>query len=440
MKEVKTGFYEDEDVQQKVPEDSTYGWLNFLMVFIGMWTALVAVGSGMDLGQQITPWKGALGIFLGYMICMVYGYLVGRVGVKQRLATFPLLARPFSNFWAFLPSTFSFLIGSVFIGSQADAVVRIIMEVLNLEIVPVLGPITNRAIISVILCSFMMYTAYRGIKYIKNISWISMPLYLSALIITTILVVRASGSSLGEILAISQSQVDFSAAVFMGVSLYAGFTGFLPDISRFVKNTKEFGKAIVVGYIIASLVPILGVIMGATAQVDYWVIFAMFGLGWGIYCSISMFLAQWTTNDNNAFTAGIALSSALRNINSKFKKCPTPTRSKATIIPIAIGIILAGLGAGATSTILAAVGALGSWLPSMSGVFIGHYYIVERGSDKPIYTKGIAGLLSWVIISVLVHTGTLPWGAITGVLGAFVLYIVFYYLIELPIFGKKESN
>lgn len=436
----KDSDFQDENVYNRIPQEETYSWLSFLMVFIGMWTSIVAISAGIDMGQALTPWRAATGIFLGYMIAMIIGLFVGLIGLRERVPTGTLLERPFGITGSILPLIILYLTGAVFIGVQADAVVRIILSVISVSIEPVLGPITNRAIVSVLLTSLMMFTAYRGFEYIKQISWISMPLYMLAIFAATALTVTTFSGGIGEILTKQIQENTFEGAVFLGLSLYAGFSAMLADVSRFVKNRRQLYLALGIGYPLSSLIPISGVIMGGARGAPYWQLFSSFGIVFGIFAAIAFFMAQWTTNDNNAFTAGLALSNISGVLNKKTDgSVPYLPRSKSTIIPIVMGIILAGLGSGATQPLLAAVGAMGSWLPPMAGILVGHYHIVERYKGDAVRTHGLSGLITLVGIGGATQLQVIPWAALTGFIGAIVLYSVVYIVLESNIL-KSGNN
>ena len=424
----------DEDVYRPVPKEGRNSWIHFLMIFIGMWASLAAIGGGVDIGMKITPWKACLGLFLGYMICLVVGLLIGEVGRKERLSTYPLLSRPFSPVGKIVPVFFVFLIAGIFIGVQADAVARVIMSVIGWEITP--GFISNRAIFSTVLCAIMMYSAYKGIGHIKIVSWVAMPLFITALIVFLVIGVMHYPGGLSAILTQETHEVGFSAALFLGVSLYAGFTACLSDVSRFITTQKGLIISLVIGYAISAFIPIWGVLVGRIHGIVYWEIFATCGVALGVFAAISLFFAQWTTNDNNCFTSGLALSTIFRTFHDKWKKFPLLTRKYATLVPAIVGVILAFVGSGAVAPLLMFVGALGSWLPPAGGVMIAHFYVVE-GKKEKIEAKGLAGLISWIVISSLVQFGIMPWAAIMGILGAFVLYLILYYGVEVPIWGKK---
>lgn len=426
--------YMDDDVYQKVAESAKQHWVSFLMLFLGMWTSLGAIGVGVDIGTKLTPWKASLAFFLGYVICMIFGYLVGEIGRREGLATAVLCDRPFSKYGKIVPVFIVFLIAGAFIGVQADAIARIGMSILGITFND--GFDLKRGLVAAGLCSLMMFTSYRGISQMKLISWISVPIFLAVLILSFIFSVNKYPGGLPSILNIQHDDVSFSSVMFLGVSLYAGFSAFMPDVSRFMRTKSGLIKALVIGYIASTFIPIWGVVVGAAEGGSYWTVFSQFGIFFSIFSVIGLFLAQWTTNDVNAFSSGIALSTIFTTLNQKNKRIPRLTRKQGTLLPALIGIVLAFVGSGAISAILGFVGALGSWLVPMAGVLIAHYYVIEKGGKK-VQTKGISGLLAAVSIGLLTQFGLLPMAAITSIIASVVLYIILYYGIEKPLFGTR---
>jgi len=427
----------DQDVYQPVPMGKRTSWYSFLAIFIGMWASLAAMGAGVDLGLKLTPWKASLGLFLGYMVCLAYGYFVGEVGRKEGLSTPALFGRPFSPLGRILPALFVFGIAGIFIGVQADGVGRVIMDVFGREEAAIAGFVTNRAIFSAALCAIMMVPAYYGIKHIKILSWVAMPFYLGVLVVALVLGVKSYPGGLSSILTTEAHEASFEYAFFLGVALYAGFSALLPDVARFVGTRGGLVKALVIGYVISTFIPIWGVVIANVHGVVYWKIFSMYGIAFGVVAAVALFLAQWTTNDVNCFTSGLGLSTVFRALNNKWEKVPRLNRKGATLVPAILGVVLAFLGTGAIAPLIMFVGALGSWLPPMAGVFIAHFWVVERRSKARIEAKGIAGLVAWIAISLLVHLGIMPWAAIMGVLGSFLLYLILYYGVEKRIFGEN---
>ncbi len=430
----KDTAYMDDDVYKKVAESAKQHWISFLMLFLGMWTSLGAIGVGVDVGTKLTPWKASLAFFLGYVICMIFGYLVGEIGRREGLATPVLCDRPFSKYGKIVPVFIVFLIAGAFIGVQADAIARIGMSILGISFNE--GFDLKRGLVAAALCSLMMFTSYRGISQMKLISWISVPIFSAVLILSFIFSVNKYPGGLPAIMTIQNDEVSFTSVMFLGVALYAGFSAFMPDVSRFISSRSGLIKAMVIGYIASTFIPIWGVVVGAAEGGSYWTVFSQFGVAFSIFAVIGLFLAQWTTNDVNAFSSGLALSTIFTTLHEKNKRIPRLTRKQGTLVPAIIGVVLAFVGSGAIGAILGFVGALGAWLVPMAGVLIGHYYVIEKGGKK-VETKGLAGLISAVSIGLLTQFGLLPMAAITSIVGSILLYIILYYGVEKPLLGVK---
>lgn len=381
MKDNKQNVYMDNDVYRRVPISERQSWVSFLMIFIGMWTSLAAIGVGVDLGTSLTPWKASLAIFIGYIICLIFGAFVGEIGRREGLSIAVLCERPFSNYGKLVPAFVIFMVAGIFIGVQADVVTRIGMSIIGIPLSE--GFDITRGIISASLCALMMFTSYKGIKYIKILSWISIPFFVIILGIGLILAIQGYPGGLGSILTLEANETSFTAVMFIGVSLYAGFSAEMPDIARFVKTRSGLIKALVIGYIVSAFIPFWGIIMGASlGSGEYWIIFSQLGLAFGIFAAIGLFLAQWTTNDNNAFSSGLALSTIFTTLHLRYKSVPRLTRKQATLVPAILGTFLAFLGSGSLNGLYAFVGALGSWVVPIAGILIAHYYIIERKGKK----------------------------------------------------------
>lgn len=428
--------YMDEDVYKKVTLAGKESWVGFIMIFLGIWSALGAVGVGVNVGANITPWKGALALVIGYTICMIYGVLVGNIGRREGLSTAVICERPFAKFGKIIPAFLVFLIGAVFIGVQADAIARIGLDMLGIKMGE--GFNLTRGIVAAALCLIMMLSSYHGIKYIKYVSWIAIPTFYVVLIISLILTLKAYPGGLSSALFLEANQLSFSSVVFLGVGIYAGFSAYMSDISRFLKTTGDLLKALVIGYIAATFIPIWGVLMGAVQGTgDYWTAFSGYGMAFSILAIIGLFLGQWSTNDNNAYSSGLALSTIFTTLNTEYKNIPRLTRKKATIVPIIFGLIGSFVGFGSGSAVIVTANALGTWIVPMAGVLIAHYYVVERNGNQ-VATKGLSGVLSLVLIGLLTQFGLIPFAAVTSLLLTIVLYLLVFYGVERPLFGEVK--
>ena len=202
----------------------------------------------------------------------------------------------------------------------------------------------------------------------------------------------------------------------------------MPDMSRFLKKRSYVYTVLPIAFVIGSVPPICGVILGATIGQSLDTAFVSVGLG--IIGLISIVGIGWTTNDNNAYTAGLALNTALY----PFKKLP---RRTVTIIVGIVGVIGAMTGIGNLGFITWISGFHGSFNMSFVGVLIAHYFVVSKENDKFVQTKGVAGIASWLIAGLLTYFDVLPFPVITNTALAFVLYLALYYGVEKKIWGEQ---
>jgi 2,5-dihydroxypyridine 5,6-dioxygenase len=227
-------------------------------------------------------------------------------------------------------------------------------------------------------------------------------------------------------LSIEKTGMSFSEAVFLNAGAWGGFVMLMPDITRFLKSRREVYTIVPVAFILGSIPPMCGVLLGATVGVPLERLFVELGIGFlGLLSIIGI---GWTTNDSNAYTAGLALSTAMY----PWKRL---LRSKATTIVAVLGVIGAMTGIGQLGFFQWIAGFHGSYNMSFVGVMLAHYAIIER--DKVVQTNGLSGLISWLTTGTLSHFRLLPVPVITGIILAFVMYLVLYRYVEKPLFGEK---
>ena len=144
-------------------------------------------------------------------------------------------------------------------------------------------------------------------------------------------------------------------------------------------------------------------------------------------------LRAWTTNDNNAYTAGIALSTALY----PFKKL---SRRTTTLIVAVLAICGAAFGLGSLGFISWIAVFQGSFNMSLIGVLLAHYFVIAREQTKTgtfIQSNGFSGIIAWATAGLLTYNNLLPIPVITNTALSFVLYLLLHYLVERKIWGVK---
>ncbi len=409
----------DEDVYEPIPEERKVHWASIMMAFVGDWVSLYSVAIGYDIGTKLSCLPAVWSCVLGYAIAGVIAAIMGAVGVKKGLASYVLAKGPLAWYGQTLLALVMFtVIGFGSIGLQADAVGRSVCV-----LYPGLG--SSRALVSGIMCAIMMITAIKGIKWMANLSWVAMPFYFVISVIATIIAVNSFGG-LQAALAVEKTGMSFSRAVFLNAGAWGGFVMLITDITRFLRTKAEVYTIVPIAFVLGSIPPICGVLLGATIGVPLEALFPQLGIG--LLGLISIIGIGWTTNDSNAYTAGLALATAAY----PWKRMG---RTMATTIVAVLGVIGAMTGIGQLKFFEWIAGFHGSYNMSFVGVMLAHYLILSRGRE--IQTNGLAGIVSWLTVGSLCHFNVLPIPVVTGIVLSFALYPVLYLGVEKPMFGEK---
>ena len=430
--------HHDDDVFRPVPPNERQSWVGFLAILCGAWASLAALSVGVQAGLGLTAWKASLAFLVGYLLCMVLAMFIAEIGRKRRVSTAVLAIAPFSRHGAALPGLLIFVTGGFSIGIQVDILTRVGMSMSGLTLGE--GFSLTRGVISALLCAVMMTSSYLGIKYIKWVSWAAIPIFFLVLIVGVVYLSTQHGSGVAGIMTHEAAQLTFSSVVMIALGLYSGFAVLMSDLSRFVESRKGLMTALLIGFVVSTLVPVAGVYFGAASEATvYWAVFTQFGVAFTVFALIGLFLAQWSTNDANAFAAGLGLSTGVRSLPRQQWQAYGLNRRQATLAVGVVAIVLAFLGSGAIGFISGFISYLGATFLPLGGVLLGHYYVVER-SGRPVATRGIAGFTALVTTAVVTILDLLPYPLVFSVFLSMLIYCLVYYGIERRLFDDQEYD
>lgn len=163
-----------------------------------------------------------------------------------------------------------------------------------------------------------------------------------------------------------------------------------PDVSRYAKSPKHVvGGAVLAFAVVTPTVMAVGSLMALqTGTSD--IVDILLRLGWGVIALLLLMLAQWTSNDNNLYSAALGFVVVFR----RWKKW------QLTGIAGAIGIVLALLGIYDNFTTFLTV--LGIFIPPMAGVIAIDYYVTRKieyrgGFERNLVPVRIYSLLAWAV-------------------------------------------
>ena len=322
---------DDNDINV-VNKKDRMSWGNATIVFIGMWFSMWAVTIGFTMGRAMPFGQAVAACLIGFGVTAVYMILVGTVGCKESLPTVVLIDRFSGKGLSILFSITTFIVYVWGVGMQADIAGQALGAALGLS---------KWGALSALLAAVMATSSLVGIKGIQKVSKFVVPIFLTFTFIAAVIAIHKYGGMSAVMATETVPTMNFAAAVTAAAGAWISFATMAPDVTRHIKSPRDVAIASILSFTIGAILPIIGVCLAVVTDVtDMGQVFAAIGFPWiGV---IATFFAAWTTNDNNGYTGGIALS--------RLTGLP---RGKATLIVSGLGIILAFLGSGASNVISA---------------------------------------------------------------------------------------
>lgn len=425
-----------------VPREELRSTLNIFMVYMGVLAVIAAIFAGSGLAQMYDPATTILVALVGNALLAIFGALIAYIGGSTRANTYLLLRYPLGRIGA--------MIGSLIV-SAIPLLLWFAVETwlfgITVNVIYPGHPLTSIAIASIWGGILMMLTAYYGFRAIALLSYITVPFWYALIVIGFFAAVDISGG----ISALWAARPEQIAPLGVGITyvfgLYAAGCVITSDVSRYgvKKWSGSLAWAIHV-FIFMTLLLFAGASMTLlTGSPNVIVAIAQIGLGVGAL--LLAILGQWTTNDNNLWSASLAWINVVGKLSKRHW----------VIILGSIGTAIAAVWGGVYGMSLEPFIAfgifLGYFIPPVGAALIADYYIVSRYLIKRDYRFGpgtrygainipgiiavfIGGICGWASVTygVKVPTGV---GVFDAIIVAFLLYLVIAYIMY-KIFRKIE--
>lgn len=415
----------DTDVTTSVSKEDRMTWPHLTVTFTGIWFSMWSLVMGFSLGTVLPPKTAVGAILIGFFITGLYGSLTGVIGVRTGLPTPGILERGAGRLGTIVFSIASVLTFCWAFGMQADIAGRTLASAIGTESI---------GILSALLALVMLSTAFLGIHGLRQLSWAVVPLFFIIVLVAVLIAISRFGGLVAAFQVQVEPQTSFWGAVSVAVGAWIGFATYMPDVTRFAKNSRDVVLSTFVSFLVGACMPIMGVLLAVTVNVEeIGYTFAILGIAWlGVIATLA---AAWTTNDNNSYSGGIVLANMLKI-----------DRRVATLVVGFIGVVWAYFGGGATPVVLKALGLLPSiWGPG-GAVLICEYYILSRnGKQQGVSsTSGIPGAVAMVLGAIISQFGA---GGLWEVsqfpaffLGLLITMVIFYVGVKIEeVFGKRLS-
>ncbi len=348
--------------REPVPAELRKNWLEMGLVWVGIGMCLAALmlGGVVGFGLDLTSAAGA--ILLGSLVLTIINALCSIVGADTGLSTAMIGRFAFGDIGVYITAAVLalgcygwFAVQLGLFGETAVAGIKMIAGVsVNTQLMIVIGGI------------LMITTAIYGYRGIALLSKIAVPLMVIVLLASLVKILGEHpwGKLVTEGPPGNPMPFGVAASIIAGSFMVGAVIG--PDITRYAKDRKHAVGAAILGFLIGfSLMVYLGSIL-AHAVGEWDAVKIMIGLGWGLIAIIVLVLAQWTTNDNNLYSAALDLSVIFR----------TWPKWKLTLAAGILGIIIAL--SGIYGKFVQWLMVLSITIPPIGGVYVTDYFLFHK--------------------------------------------------------------
>ena len=390
--------------QQPVPENIRRKWYSTAAIFTGVSITLSALITGAVIASGLNLVNSAIAIITAGVILAAMGTLSGLPGAKTGLAT-PMVTRfAFGDYGSSVPA----LIIAIGCLGWFGVVTGMFADSLNAGITMMGGSSLYVPGLALAGGLSMMITAIIGYKAIEKLSYGLIPVMVILIVLCLYKLVPTV--SLAELKAVVPPHpFAMGTGISLAVGGYAVGAAITPDIVRYSKNWKHGAGGISFNFLISyPLMTFFGAFL-AIAAGTYDIVVVMVTLGLGVFGIVCMVFAQWTSNDNNLYSAALGITATIRKI-------------RRWIVAVGAGILGTLLGVfGLYHQMIAFLMVLSAWIPPCAGVFAVDYLLQRNMYDfKHLPSIRKVRPLSFVALACGIVVGTLTSAPPAGV-GAFTL-------------------
>ncbi len=413
-----------------VPEEHTKSTLNIFMIYMGVLAVVAAIFAGSALAKMYDAATMLEVAILGNTVLAIFGGLIAYVGGSTRANTYMILRYPLGRLGS--------LAGNMIV-SAIPLVVWFAVETwlfgLTVNVIYPNHPLTSIAAASIWGGLLMMMTAYYGFRAMAILSYITVPFWYTLVVIGFFASVDLAGG-FSKIWTVKPEVIaPLGAGITYVVGVYAAGSVITSDVARY--GRKPWSGAVAwaahVMFFMTTLLFAGGVMTLLTGSPNVIVAIAQIGLGLGAL--LLAILGQWTTNDNNLWSAALAWINTTGKLNKR----------AWVVILGGIGTLIAGVWAGlwgmSLQPFINFAMMLGYFIPPVGAVIIADFYIFrpfvlglknprERyrfGPGTKYYAINIPGIVAVALGGAIAwYTSTIGLGApvINGIVVAFVTYVV----------------
>jgi len=367
--------------REAVPLSERKRWLSISFVWIAVGIDLSAMLFGAELGGGMSFKDALLAVIIGSVLLGIFASFCAYVGAVTGLSTSMISRFTFGIFGSKFVSLFIavsllgwFGVQAGFFAENAQAAIH---GAFGLSMpLPLLGGIGG---------VLMMTTAVFGYRAIEKLSSWSVPLLIFLVVLSVILAIRKYG--LDALSTPVENKFSLGMAISLVIGIFVVGAVISPDVSRWARSKKDAVLASFFGFFFGNSFMIIVAMILSRLMDESNLTTIMMTIGLGVPGILVLILAQWTTNTNNAYSAGLGLSVVFTKVNKAYLT----------------------IGAGLLGTLLAVLGIYNNFIDFLSimtmfispigGVYTALYYVGGKQFFNEAYDKSfkVLPLLAWAL-------------------------------------------
>ncbi len=410
-----------------VPRSKRRSWMTLFLEWLGMTTVIGCMYTGVALGANVPFAEALRALIIGNVLLVVMMTATAIIGAKSGLSTTPLLRFTAGRYGAVIFSLVVAIPSLGWFGMQCGMFGQAWQAVFPNV------PVSVLACIGGLLMMSTAVVGYRGLAFLSKVAAIPLFIWIIGGFIVTLNHI-GGWETLYSYTPAGNALPTFGAAISLVFGSWAVGSSIMADLGRYAPEPRPWllFAIILIGMFLGHFIlPLAGIAFALWLKTwDFGVIVSQVSLttlSSALLGVVVVSLAQWTTNDNNLYSAGLAFNNAVPWVKWK--------------MTLLLGVIGALAGAfGVVNYFTEYMSLLGQVIPPMGGLLVADYLIlpllgIDRGFDpaKTPYQSLPAvrwhSLVSWVI-GVLVGLYSPGVAAVNGIVATIVAHCVICLLVE----------
>lgn len=406
-----------------VPLSQRRGFYGTAAVWVGWCISLSAFMTGGTIGAGNDLKTGLLAVLAGNGLLFLIGSLCGLCGFRSGRTTYSLFEALFGSKGSIVASVIRGISAMSFIGVLLNSFANTLIALL---------PWFPFWLAVLIFGCLILLTSIQGFKGLEILSKIAAPLLWVLLALCLFMTLKNYGVS-ALVTFQPETKLDFITSMGAAVATWVAGAGMAADLTRYSKKASHVWGGSAVGYLLGSALFEAVAVVTAIGVGDGNLVIVMSKLGLLLPAVIVLALALWTTTDNNIYSSSLAFTNAAHLAGVNIPKWGFCIVSDA----IAMGVAFLGLASKFSSWL----SFTGSLCGPLAGMMIAHYLVLQGKQTKLFVpnTFRLSGWLAWIVSFVLSQMTSSAIPAVTAIILGFVLYLIFYYVLDIKLNIHKCS-